>query len=257
MRKIELSRQKNIRDLGGFVGFEGKTVKYGCFYRGGVIKRATEEDLTILKSMHITDIVDFRGEEEFSNIPDIKLEGVRYHNLPAIEERVAKQDKDDEDGNLIWFVREGTSGLEHMKQQYRNLINDKKSQWAYREFFKILMQENVSVYFHCSQGKDRAGLAAFFIEVALGVHFDDIRNDYLLSNVAMQEKLDRLIFGVKSKSFYNQNYHQSLLDVFSAKLEYLYAAIEELDSKYGGPINYLQNVLNVDIDLFRRMYLEQ
>ena len=256
MKIYELSKQKNIRDLGGLIGFEGKTIRYGCFYRGGVLKKVSDDDLGILKSMHITDIVDFRGEEEFTNIPDIKLEGVRYHNLPAIEERVAKEDRNDEDGNLIWFVREGVSGLEHMKQQYRNLINDKKSQDAYRDFFKILMQDNVSVYFHCSQGKDRAGLAAFFIEVALGVHFDDIRNDYLLSNVAMREKLDRLIFGVKSKSFYNENYHQSLLDVFSAKLEYLYAAIEEMDNNYDGPLNYIQNVLGVDIDLFRKKYLE-
>ena len=256
MKIYELSKQKNIRDLGGLIGFEGKTIRYGCFYRGGVLKKVSDDDLVILKSMHITDIVDFRGEEEFTNIPDIKLEGVRYHNLPAIEERVAKEDRNDEDGNLIWFVREGVSGLEHMKQQYRNLINDKKSQDAYRDFFKILMQDNVSVYFHCSQGKDRAGLAAFFIEVALGVHFDDIRNDYLLSNVAMREKLDRLIFGVKSKSFYNENYHQSLLDVFSAKLEYLYAAIEEMDNNYDGPLNYIQNVLGVDIDLFRKKYLE-
>ena len=256
MKKIELSHQKNVRDLGGLVGFEGKHIKYGCFYRGGVLKKVDDHDLEILKSMHITDIVDFRGEEEFTNIPDVKLDGVRYHNFPAIEERVAKQDKDDEDGNLIWFVRASASGFEHMKQQYRNLINDKKSQWAYREFFKVLMQDNSSTYFHCSQGKDRAGLAAFFIEVALGVHFDDIRNDYLLSNAAMEAKLDRLIFGVKSKSFYNQDYHKSLVDVFSAKLEYLYAAIEELDNNYGGPINYIQNVLGLDIDAFRKKYLE-
>lgn len=257
MAKIELSKQKNIRDLGGLSGFEGKHIKQGVFYRGGALHKVNDDDIEVLKSMHISDVVDFRGEEEFINAPDVKLEGVRYHNLPAIEERVAKQDKDDEDGNLIWFVRASVNGFEHMKKQYRNLINDKKSQDAYKEFFRILMDDKTtSTYFHCSQGKDRAGLAAFFIEVALGVHFDDIRNDYLLSNLAMQEKMERLIFGVKSKSFYNQDYHQSLVDVFSAKIEYLYSAIEELDTKYGGPIKYLQDVLGVDIDLFRKKYLE-
>lgn len=256
MKVYELSKQKNIRDIGGFEGYESKTVKYGCFYRGGALHKVNEEDIAILKSMHITDIVDFRGEEEFVNAPDVKLEGVRYHNLPAIEERVAKQDKDDEDGNLIWFIRASVNGFEHMKKQYRNLINDKKSQDAYREFFRILMQDNASVYFHCSQGKDRAGLAAFFIEIALGVHFPDIEHDYLLSNAAMQEKMERLIFGVKSKSFYNQDYHQSLIDVFSAKVEYLYGAIEEMDQHYGGPLNYIKDVLGVDIDLFRAKYLE-
>ncbi len=256
MKTYELSRQKNIRDIGGLVGFDNKTIKYGCFYRGGALHRVNEQDIEILKSMHITDIVDFRGEEEFKNAPDVRLEGVRYHNLPAIQEKIDKQDRNDEDGNLLWFVREGTSGFDHMKNQYRHLILDEKSQEVYREFFKILMQDNVTVYFHCSQGKDRAGLASFFIEVALGVHFADLEHDYLLSNLAMQEKMERLIFGVKSKSFYNSNYHQSLLDVFSAKVEYLYAAIEEMDKNYGGPLNFVQNVLGVDIDAFRRKYLE-
>lgn len=256
MKTYELSRQKNIRDLGGLVGFENKTIKFGCFYRGGALHRVNDDDIDILNDLHITDIVDFRGEEEFVNAPDVRLNGVRYHNFPAIEEQIAKEDRHDDDGNLLWFVRAGTSGFEHMKEQYRNLITSKKSQEAYREFFKLLMQDNVSVYYHCSQGKDRAGLASFFIEVALGVSFSLIERDYLLSNVAMKEKMDRLIFGVKSKSFYNDNYHQSLIDVFSAKLEYLYAAIEEMDKGWGSPLNFIKNVLNVDIDLFRKKYLE-
>ena len=256
MKRYELSRQKNIRDIGGLPGLDGKHIKYGHFFRGGAISKADKKDLKILKSFRLTDVVDFRGEEEFIHMPDVEIDGVTYHNFPAIEERVAKDDRNNEDGNLLWFVAKSKSGFEHMKQQYRNLINDHKSQTAYRNFFKILLENNRHVYYHCSQGKDRAGLASFFIETALGVDFETIKKDYLLSNEAMKEKVKVISTLLKNKPFYDENYHQTLLDVFAARLEYLESAIEEMNNNYGGPLNYIKDILCVDIDKFRKMYLE-
>lgn len=256
MKRYELSRQKNIRDIGGLPGLNGKHIKYGHFFRGGALHRVKEEDVPILKSFHLTDVVDFRGEDEFIHQPDFVLEGVTYHNFPAIEERINKEDIKNDDGNLIWFVKEGVMGFEHMKAQYQNLITDKKSQIAYRNFFKVLMGENKTVYYHCSQGKDRAGLASYFIETILGVDFETIKEDYLLSNEAMVEKIDHILQDIKYKEFYNPTYHQSLIDVFSARIEYLEAAIQTINERYGDTLSYVRNVLGVDIEKFREMYLE-
>ena len=111
-------------------------------------------------------------------------------------------------------------------------------------------------YFHCSQGKDRVGVAAYLIESALGVSEEDKIKDYLLSNVAMDKRKDRLIETVKNRPFYNEQYKQDLLEVFSARIEYLEEAINTINSKYGGIISYLENVLKVDIKNLREMYLE-
>lgn len=256
MRTYQLSRQKNIRDLGGLPGLNGKHIKYGRLFRGGALHRVNEEDVPILESFHLTDVVDFRGDDEFFGQPDYHLPGVIYHNFPAIQEKVNKEDIKQDDGNLIWFVREGVKGHDHMIKQYENLIIDEKSQIAYRNFFKVLMKEGAVTYYHCSQGKDRAGLASYFIETILGVDYEIIKEDYLLSNVAMKERVERIFENIKYKKFYNPTYHQSLLDVFSAKLEYLEAAIKVIDERYGGTINYIKNILCVDIDKFRKMYLE-
>ena len=256
MKTIILSHQKNIRDLGGLPSQNDQHIKYGRLFRGGALHRVNEDDINILKDLKITDIVDFRGEEEFVLQPDVRIDGVRYHSLPAIEERVKKEDIHNDDGNLLWFVGKGKSGYEHMKQQYRNLINDKKSQDAYRQFFKILSQENVSTYYHCSQGKDRAGLASYLIETILGVEEEEKIKDYLYSNNAMEAKINTIIEQIKNKNFYDETYHQSLLDVFAARVEYLQCAIEEMDKNYGGVLKYIEYILNVDIDKFRQMYLE-
>lgn len=256
MRCYELSKQKNIRDLGGLIGQEGKTIKYGRLFRGGAIYKMSQEDEIILKSLHITDIIDFRSKEEFLNHPEILLEGVTYHNLPTFKEKKKSETDRMEDGNLLWFIDEGNDGYNHLKRTYADLIDTKEGQNAYRSFFKLLMQEDKVFYFHCSQGKDRAGVAAYLIESALGVSNIDIEQDYLLSNIAMEKRLDTLVEMVKDKPFYNPMYHQSLLDVFSAKKEYLYEAIDLINNKYGGVISYLENVLNVDIKAFQKLYLE-
>ena len=67
MRKIQLSYQKNIRDLGGLIGYNGLKVKNGRIYRGGFLGRVNEEDVAIIDSLHLTDIIDFRGSNEFKN----------------------------------------------------------------------------------------------------------------------------------------------------------------------------------------------
>ncbi len=257
MKKYELSHQKNIRDIGGFAGYNGKHIKYGHIYRGGALHKVNDEDIFILNSFHLTDIVDFRGEDEFEHQPDVRLDGVTYHSCPAIEEKIKKEDRHNDDGNLLWFVAASSKGHDHMIDQYRRLISMEKSQRAYRHLFELLLEnENKVVYYHCSQGKDRAGLATFFIETALGVSYEDRVADYLLSNEAMKDRVEKILSDIQYKPYYNEEYKQKLLDVFAAKIEYLEAAIDEMNQRYGGVLNFIKNILNVDIDRLRALYLE-
>jgi protein-tyrosine phosphatase len=226
-------------------------------FRGGVIGRLTEDDVKLVESFHLTDIVDFRSSDEFKNHPDHQFENVRYHNLTTFEHELKESQKKHEDGNLLWFMNEGDSGFDHLLRTYKELVSLEEPQEAYRNFFKVLLSiDNNVVYFHCSQGKDRVGLAAYFIETALGVPYQIIKEDYLMSNIAMEDKKASLIKQVENLPFYSEKYKHDLIDVFSAKLEYLEAAIEVLDKEYGGTIPYLEKVLNVDIEKLRAKYLE-
>ncbi len=102
MKRYELSFQKNIRDLGGLKTVDGRFLKEGRLFRGGALARVNEDDVKVIDSFHLTDIVDFRGEEEFLHRPDHIFDGVEYHNFPIIEEKV-KDPKQNDDGNLLWF----------------------------------------------------------------------------------------------------------------------------------------------------------
>ena len=252
-----LSHQKNIRDLASYTGYKGRKIKKGRLFRGGAFYRVNEEDITILNSLNLTDVVDFRGNEEFIYNPDYHLKGVNYHNFPAIQEKIKPEDRHNEDGNLLWFVEKGKTGFEHLKNQYRDLISHPKSQEAYRNFFKIVQSDNKVIYYHCSQGKDRAGLASFFIEYALGVDMETMIEDYLYTNKAMEERIISVTKGVENKSFFSEQYRQNIVDVFSAKLEYLYAALDEINTNFGGLDKYLKKNLGINFRRMRKLYLEK
>ena len=257
MKRYELSHQKNIRDLGGLVGFEGKKVKNGRLFRGGVLSKASKEDIKVLDSFHLTDIVDFRGTFEYQNRPDIALDGVRYHNFPPLMENVSEEHKHNDDGNLLWFVGQEKTGFEHMFDIYGTMLISESGKKAYRKFFELLTSsDDVTVYFHCSQGKDRAGMAAYLLETALGVDEKDKIEDYLLSNDAMDVKIDSLLKIVENKPYFNEKYKQSMYDVFYAKVEYLENAVESMKKQSGSVLEFIKKELNVDVDKLRKIYLE-
>lgn len=252
-----LSIQKNIRDLGGLVGYKGKTIKHRRLFRGGALNDISDKDAEILNSLHLTDIVDFRSKMEFVHRPDFIFDGVTYHNFTTFEHEHKKEDIVHDDGNLLWFMNKNDTGFKHLVRTYKDLVDSSEGQEAYRNLFKVIMsRDDAVIYFHCSQGKDRVGIASYLIESALGVSEEDKIKDYLLSNIAMDHRKDKLIESVKNRPFYNEQYKKDLLEVFSAKIEYLEEAINTINSKYGGIISYLENVLEVDINKLRKMYLE-
>ena len=65
--------------------------------------------------------------------------------------------------------------------------NNAKTQ--YKKFFEILLdQNNGTILYHCSAGKDRTGVATALLLSALGVDRETVINDYLLSAQYVADK---------------------------------------------------------------------
>lgn len=257
MRKIILSHQKNIRDLGGLIGFEGKKVKKGRLYRGGHLFKVNKRDIKKIDSLHLTDIIDFRSETEFENRHDYPFEGVTFHNYVAMINDIKKDDNKSEDSNLLWFLKEDLDGFKHMYNIYPKITVDPAGIEAFHKFFELLVSKEDGVfYFHCSQGKDRAGLAAYFLEMALGVSKEQAFEDYMLTNEAMKIRIKGLKKEVKNESYYNKEYEKAIDEVFAVDPRYLNHALEVIDETFGSMDNYLRNVIKVDIEKLRKIYLE-
>lgn len=258
MEVLNLKYTHNTRDLGGMKTKEGRTVKHNLLIRSGVLKKLSPDDINILKSHNLKTVIDFRSEEEFINKPDIRIDNVLYLNFPALVPHNLPKTKnnDNSDNNLLQLVDKDNGGMKLLLKTYRELVTTKEGITSYQNFFKTLIEEEGAFLWHCSQGKDRAGLAAFFLEYILGISLEDCIADYLYTNIAMELKIKQLTPLVLKMSNYDRSLLPILKDVFEAKIEYLNEALNTINKEYDSLDNFIINILKADVKKLKEKFLE-
>lgn len=170
----------NFRDIGGYVTEEGKQIKYQQFYRSAVVS-SKKEDMARLVSLNIKTILDFRSSWEVNEEPDVIVHNTTYIHKSAMKamDEMAKSSKSLNIADLEKkFV--DNDPVKMMKELYKDLIFNNE---AYKELFELIEQDKTPLLFHCSAGKDRTGIAAALIMLALGVDRKQIEEEYLLTNI--------------------------------------------------------------------------
>ncbi|NDV56968.1 tyrosine-protein phosphatase [Bacteroides sp. 519] len=238
-RHLPMTGGYNFRDLGGIKNKEGRYTKWGKIFRSDDLNMLTDADLQYLSSIPIVSIVDFRSEAEMQSAPD---------KLPA--STIKSYPYSINPGNLSTAAGE-LSDLLHMNmdtvmmQINAMMITEDAGILRFKDFFALLQDErNVPLMFHCSAGKDRTGMAAALVLSALGVSEERIMEDYLLSNQYIVDKYAKYV-----------ERHPQLKSLFQVKAEFIGAGLQRIKEEYGSIEDFLTNVLNVDIDKFRDMYL--
>ena len=256
MKVIKLDSTFNTRDLSYYKTKDGKSIKENRLIRSGHLHTISENDITTLKEHNLKIVIDFRSEHEFVSRGDVRIEGVTYLNFPALPKKELASTGKSSDSNLLDLVSEDKGGKKMLLETYKNLFLTKEGIEAYKNFFKVVIEnKDGAILWHCSQGKDRAGMAAFLLEYALGLSMDDMIEDYLYTNIAMEKVIARLTPVVLKQSNNNHALLPHLRDVFTAQMDYLNAAIETIKVTYGSIENYLINTLNVDIEKLKENYL--
>ncbi len=144
---------------------------------------------------------------------------------------------------------------------YEKMLVTDEGKAAYRAFFDTLLQlgDGEAVLWHCSQGKDRAGMAAVLLLYALGADDDTVKQDYLLTNRAYEE----LIAETKKKADelgLNEDETKEYVGTAAAVSEdFLHLALNSINNEYGSVQNYLTDGLGLsdeDITALRDKFLE-
>lgn len=165
----------NFRDLGGYVGHGGRALRWRRLFRSDHFGALTDADHATLASLGLTRSFDFRGVDERAAVP-YAIAGVRQHSL-AIEPTVVQGLQALRAAGHALTVERVTA---LMQELYRDLVNARCERFA--ELFEHLLQADGPVVFHCTAGKDRTGIAAALILLALGVPRAVVVADYLLTN---------------------------------------------------------------------------
>jgi len=258
MKTIELDYTFNTRDLGGMTTKDNLKIKPYKLIRSGSLHKLSQKDIETLKQHNLKIVIDFRSEKDFVIRPDIKIDGVTYINFPVLAKEKNEDNSKHHDSNLLRLVDKETGGKKLLINTYKGMFTTNEGLLAYKNFFKVVQEnEEGAILWHCSQGKDRAGMAAFLLEYALGVSMEDCINDYLYTNIAMEKKIEELTPIVLNDSKNDYSLLPLLKDVFMAKMEYLNTALQVINEQYSSIDNFLIKVLEVDIELLKNKYLEK
>ena len=153
----------NMRDLGGWNTVDGKKVKYGLIYRGGMLNgykngpTITERGRQVfVEQLNMRSEIDLRNDSDNGGQQGCAWVGGIYNR---------------------WSLSAYDSIIKHSGRYSEANLN------ALRNIFAFLSNEsNYPVYIHCNWGADRTGTLAYLINGLLGVSYGDLIKDFELTS---------------------------------------------------------------------------
>lgn len=128
-------------------------------------------------------------------------------------------------------------GDEVLLRLNRGMVSSPPALRAYSALFHLLAQDtDGAALFYCTAGKDRTGWAAAVLLALLGVPKETVYRDYLLSNGYRSNEIAAGI-GTRGAAF---------APLERVAPEYLDAAFDEVDRRYGSFDNYPREGLGLD-----------
>ena len=218
-RIVRFEGAKNIRDLGGLPTESGAFTRFGRVFRGDGLSRLTDSDLKVLANLNLASIIDLRDAAEIERAPDrLPAEKPPQYFVLGFFPSGSRE--------MFEWVNNGqldTDGAFALMRKNYGLLP-----FAHAAEFCTIMHQLIEpaaapCLIHCTSGKDRTGLVAAFILLAVGVPVDAVVADYQMSD-GERQPVD--LFGPNIKA--------GTMDmIMAAKAEYILAAIEAVGTRSG------------------------
>jgi protein-tyrosine phosphatase len=246
---VALKGEDNMRDLGGFVGEGGKLVLYRKLFCSGELSHLTDADLDTIISLGIEQLVDLRFDSERVESPDRVPQSIAQYHLPLIADIGGKAGNREE--LLSKIIQGEMTAQELMLPVYSTIDSLKEANW--KKIFDLL-EANKTTLWHCTEGKDRAGMTTALVLFSLGVDRDTVIKDYMASNTYLAEYIEQRVAYMNST--YEEGVGEMLRPVLGVKEDYILAFLNAIDDNYGSMDTFLINI-DVDIAKMQANYLEK
>ncbi len=239
----------NFRDLGGLVCNDGRKIRKHLFYRGAGLSFFNEEELDLFRQIGIRTIMDLRSGIEIKEAPDPIIDGAAYIEHSGLEVKGSKQ--------IDWSPKgmkkiggEADEQIAKITHYYTLIAFDNE---AFRLMVNEIVNDRLPLYFHCATGKDRTGFAAVVIEMLLNVKEEEMKKDYLLSNIFRKKIIDQSLESVKDIAVNNPEINvlitlqdgvrEEIFDTFITSVKEKYPSFDEYIMKeYGISPEKLQEI---------------
>lgn len=258
-RHIDLQGQPNFRDLGGYETADGRMVKWGEVYRTGELPHLTDTDVDLLGELGIKTVVNFLLPEE------IEMNG--HDRLPA-GAREVRQPITGRVGELSLVaqgaIRSGDFDSlppELNPEFHRALAEDGVEQYA--TLLRELMDPaNRPLAFHCSHGVHRTGTASAILLSALGVPWETVREDYLLSNDYRAEEVEAQLARIRQAVATARSIEPEQVDMTNVEAfyvlrgNYIDGTLEWAIEHYGSMDRFIREGLGISDEEIERLRAE-
>ncbi len=264
---ISLENVINARELGGFETADGHKIRHGLLLRGARLSEASDADLQRLSEVYkLRRIFDFRMESEVLQAPDRGVDGAEYCWLPAMDPQTCESFNN-------YIAEGGFTGIEDVVRRgctfpsvkqaartlYTSLVESSYTQDQYAKFMRgVLDTTDGAIYWHCTQGKDRTGLASAFILSALGADRETILEDYNISNEFYREDVAKMTAIVRANGGGDEEV-EVVKTFIGANKRYFAAALDRIDEISGSMDEFLASRLGIgkeERQTLRLRYLE-
>ena len=254
--QLDFAGGTNFRELGGYEADEGKHVKWGQIWRGiPTCKLTGEADRAKLDALGLRLILDLRSVEEAKKEPDYVPDGARLVQICGLCA---------EDGHEIAFapgdidrlMASAPEGYDVPRVLYRRMLTGNK---AFKELFRALEAGETPILFHCSAGKDRTGVAAILILLALGASDKTIAEDFEKTNIWRRPELEAVWAEHAEEIAADPARKDFYLGVFGVHPESAPFVLSIIRERYGSADAYLEaeyGLTPARLMRLRRMYLE-
>lgn len=226
----------NFRDISGYRNRDDKVMKENRLFRGGALDRITPEQADYFENaLAVRHILDLRDAKEAEMAKDYLFQKAEYERISAL--RVERHDKNGfdfekiiknsagQESGMMMSAEMFQSILEYLKEGYRTMAFGNP---AYQRLFTLLLQNDGNIYFHCTAGKDRTGVAGFLIMMALGMDEEDAVEEYLLSNQYLKQGMADLAGQLNIP----EEYRQMCAPLLGVREEFIRLTIDAIRSKY-------------------------
>lgn len=229
----------NFRDFGGLRTRDGGVTRHGLLFRSDSLGDVTPADLARLAELRVETLFDLRGDWERKKKPNLvpgdRPRQIVHGFLPQ------------ETFDMVAAINAGRWGrreaYENMLLQYRRLAMNHLE--AFRRLFDDLFAHDFesALLIHCTSGKDRTGIAAAALQIAVDVEPEDIMADYALSNRHRRHV----------SYFDDQADPEAISEMLAARPEFLDSAFAAACERFGSLARYIEDGMGITPERRRRL----
>ena len=216
-RHLPLMGCINLRELGGYVTSDGKSIRWRTLLRGDSLHQLSLESQQTIIDYGVKTIIDLRTRSEVNKKSYVlsKSPNINYCNLPLLEEANFSQ---------LW---EKKTLFEH------NCFILEERSLQIKEILAVIASQSTAFVIHCAAGKDRTGIIIALLLAIANVPVDTIAQDYALS-----EKYVSSLYATIQEQAIEEGFAHMLLSPPEAIID----TFNYLDEQYGGINEYLRAI---------------